>query len=437
MSDADEQTGTLVRPACARSALQSCFEGLTAQGPQEHVIWVPTLHNWVEQVYTDLGHVLPTASGELALLGVREATIVTSRTVPTPARRGKPAGRGPDTDPNRRDVDAVADGVGETTFEPTARDSTRGWKQNVFNDLLFCVWTEGVGPTERQMVEVYVCTVDPSFCEDVNGLPFLLEGHRYQVKKTQHGGHPALRIYTPGAEADHITILRNAGTLMAGGDLRLVFTDVKQAWPPKSAARTDFVRDEQNTTFHMHYSSDDAVIPTAPVLVGDWSSGCTVLRHAPSHARYKAFMKRCYSAKNAGDIPYVVASSAYLKLYDDWVTDEWLKLRKIKQLLARLLPPRVVQQGQLRAHPRERSLSLPSVLTSEFAANILTMADDLDAAANDRAKQAALATAYPGLPVKLARATPDQLRGYAVTLRSSLRQACFRFAGATTSVRSS
>ncbi|HVY46643.1 MAG TPA: CHAP domain-containing protein [Minicystis sp.] len=120
-------------------------------------VQLTTVHNWVELVYRAFGHDLPTGQLDLALLGVREASLAgAAKKVDT---LEKEAGWGD---------------VGEV-------DYTREHKAPAYNDLLFCAYTDKHVKT-RQIVEVFECTVDASPGKHGHlHLPALVEGHLYHA----------------------------------------------------------------------------------------------------------------------------------------------------------------------------------------------------------------------------------------------------------------
>ena len=174
------------------------------------------------------------------------------------------------------------------------------------------VWSEQ-GPTIDQHVEVFRCTIDPGANEsDTAGTPLLLEGYPYKAKPTNHKGVAgALQVYS-GA-APNVRLAREATKT------RNVFTNARDAMIAAHDGNGSrpwlFVADEANTSIHIHWSRDygDAGV------VKNWSTGCTVLAHAPGSPRYATdFRARWEAAPNLQEIPYLVVSSKYVVLYDDW-----------------------------------------------------------------------------------------------------------------------
>jgi hypothetical protein len=131
-----------------------------------------TVHNWVELVYEAFGHKIPTGQLELALLGVREASLAAA------------AG----TAPARDDLEKEAGwgDVNEVSY-------TREHKAPAYNDLLFCAYTDKHVKT-KQIVEAFECTIDASPSKGPLHLPFLQEAELYHCKpgpyhSKQYPGH--------------------------------------------------------------------------------------------------------------------------------------------------------------------------------------------------------------------------------------------------------
>ncbi len=134
------------------------------QGQSAKVVIMPSLHNWVEQVYKAFKQTFPTGANEVALLGVREMSRTAGKTQSedTYSRGSRPAERGAQT--------------------------SKGDKTTTFNDMLFAVWTEST-PEHGTKARVYACTVDPSVdTSDSTGTPYLLEGKAYHTFPGQHKG---------------------------------------------------------------------------------------------------------------------------------------------------------------------------------------------------------------------------------------------------------
>ena len=125
-----------------------------ASGPTTVV--VPTTHNWVELVYEAFGQKLPTGKGELALLGVRGASLA-------------PAAPKTKTPESTLEAEAAAGDYNEVD------DTADAHSAKAYGDLLFCVWTD-TSVHHTQHVDVFECTIDDSRGPGTLRLPFLLEG---------------------------------------------------------------------------------------------------------------------------------------------------------------------------------------------------------------------------------------------------------------------
>lgn len=277
-----------------------------------------SVYNWVELVYQAFGLEVPSDPKKVALLGVRESTFA--------------GAAGADAEAMTKKEKAAGDAVGETDAITGAQDlsavtrdtdrfdrdkkgnliETKAGSKVTFNDLLYMVWTNE-GQALDQHVEVFRCTIDPGFNEDdTTGTPLLLEGYPYKAKPTNHKGTAgALQIYSGSAPT--IRLAREATKS------KNVFTNIQDAMVKGHGFNGDqdwlFCTDEQNNSVHIHWSMDYG----DGGMVRNWSTGCTVLAHAPGSARYKTdFRGRWEAAPNKDEIPYLVVSSKYVVLYDDW-----------------------------------------------------------------------------------------------------------------------
>ena len=303
-------------PAQKGGKTNGSFQG--APDSKKRKVVEHSVYNWVELVYQAFGREVPSGPKKVALLGVRESTFAD--------------GGGADADAMTKKEKAAGNAVGETDaitsvqdLRAVSRDADRferDKKGNVltdkgsstvkFNDMLYMVWTNE-GQSLDQHVEVFRCTIDPGFNEDsTTGTPLLLEGYPYKVKPTNHKGVAgALQIYSGSAPT--IRLAREATKT------RNVFTNVKDAMVKGHEGNGNqpwlFCTDEQNTSVHVHWSMDYG----DDGMVRNWSTGCTVLAHAAASARYKTdFRGRWEAAPNKEEIPYLVVSSKYLVMYDDW-----------------------------------------------------------------------------------------------------------------------
>ncbi len=307
-------TNLVTPPARSGQETNGAFQGApdgNARAVVEH-----SVYNWVELVYQAFGRTVPAGLAHVALLAVRESTFADG------------AGATPE---RMRELEQLAERTATGTTatqdlsapERNADRFTRdddgvaqsGSKDNStvrFNDLLYMVWTNE-GQELDQQVEVFRCTIDPGFNESsTTGTPLLLEGYPYKAKPTNHKGDPgALQVYS--GTAPTVRLAREATKT------RNVFTNIEDATIRGHDKNGDqnwlFCTDEQNTTIHIHWSMDygDAG------RVKNWSTGCTVLAHAPGSDRYKKdFRERWEAAPNREEIPFLVVSSKYIVLYDDW-----------------------------------------------------------------------------------------------------------------------
>jgi uncharacterized Zn-binding protein involved in type VI secretion len=309
-----------------------------------------TVHNWVETVYGAFGQVMPTGATELAILGVREASLSGKGTV--------------------EDLEAAA-GKGQTDKETTtrlARDDNfaddPGW-----NDLLFLAFTDST-PAKAQHVEVFECTIDAgALGKDATGVPILLEGRLYRGYPGDHipsrypGDKVCLHLYTgtPGKMAMAREATRKYRT----------FEYVESA--KVAATNWLFCSVEDNASFHMHFGADYNT-------VGRWSEGCTVLHHpyywrdengnnvANPKSRYARFVELINAAANKKQIPYLVVSSQYLRSYAEWA------LRIDKQPDEATKNESVILKDKLRTPPGMTGRYLPSFMQTAFARGVLELA---------------------------------------------------------------
>lgn len=423
----DPTCGPRLAPACYNSETTPLYDSFFLSDVKEEQldIVVPTVHNWVERVYQAFGYTLPTGADEIALLAVREAGIHTTKKKKT--KKGEAS-----ISPAEAEEDAVQDGVGDTRLDPTTREADMKAHTTVYDDLLFCVWTTK-GPTRVQMAEVFRCTVDAGKRDkDALAMAIQCEGHLYQCQPGYHAkrkGHVALWVTSPPSTSD-VLLARIAR------DYRRTFIDVSDAWIPGNGSmhgRWEFcVTNKNNTTIHVHWASEAAQVGTN--AKSPWSTGCTALNHGFDSARYLLFKDRFNSAANKLKIPYLVVSSKYIRLYDEWL-EALNGVRKMS--FASLIPENlremgaVIRTGGLVPCPSFTSGYLPSYMTEGFAKAVVAMADELVDAANtdpDGAtkKRAALVKKYPHCGVNLATASSAELERLAGVLRGSLAQASLR-----------
>jgi uncharacterized Zn-binding protein involved in type VI secretion len=172
--------------APAPSATSSGGVGLSipaATGPTQVVL--PTAHNWVELVYEAFGQHLPTGPKELALLGVRGASLAPA--VPTAK-----------TPEGSLEVEAARGELADVAFTTGAHVAT------AYSDLLFCVWTDA-SVHHTQHVDVFECSIDASPGQGELHLPFLLEGKLFHAEPASVPHYPgsdvALRVFEGKHEA--------------------------------------------------------------------------------------------------------------------------------------------------------------------------------------------------------------------------------------------
>jgi uncharacterized Zn-binding protein involved in type VI secretion len=315
-------------------------------------ITMSTVHNWVDLVYQAFGFSIPTGATELALLGVREASL---------------AGKG---DLDALEADAGAGKTDKVAFTSEARAASLAKAPTTWNDLLFCVYTDSdVKKTQR--VEVFECTIDAGEAESPIGLPITLEGKLY-------GGYPGDHISSryPGND---ICLHLFSG---ARGKMELArewsktsrsFNAIEQAKTPSTHWK--FADDEDNASIHMHFGLELG-------QVGNWSTGCTVLHHHyfvtgkdgkkhpdPKATRYKRFMELFNGAANKKNIPYLVVSSKYVKLYPDWV-------RARDAAPGEPATPKTVIWKDRLEHPEGMTGLVPSFMTKAFADAVLALAKE-------------------------------------------------------------
>ncbi len=188
---------------------------LKAAGPT-HVV-LPTTHNWVELVYEAFGHHLPTGPKQLALLGVRGASLAPA--VPT--------AKSPE---DTLEAEAAAGELTDVEF------TTRAHVATAYGDLLFCVWTDA-SVHHTVFVEVFECTIDDSPGQGPLHLPFLLEGKLFHAEPGPFGkGYPGddvtLHVFAgahepvppeqPSAEAVIALAMTQRGTTEEPPDSNLV-----------------------------------------------------------------------------------------------------------------------------------------------------------------------------------------------------------------------
>jgi uncharacterized Zn-binding protein involved in type VI secretion len=149
-----------------------------ATGPTQVVL--PTTHNWVELVYEAFGQHIPTSPKDLALLGVRGASLAPAVATAKPPEASLEA-------------EAAAGKLADVDF------TTHAHVANAYSDLLFCIWTD-TSVHHAQHVDVFECTIDASPGQGTLHLPFLLEGKLFHAEpgpfdKSYPGSDVALHVF--------------------------------------------------------------------------------------------------------------------------------------------------------------------------------------------------------------------------------------------------
>jgi hypothetical protein len=334
-----------------------------------------TVHNWVELVYRAFGFDLPTAATELAILGVREASLQGKPTTATNPKTKKTT----TTSETNVDVLEAGEGSGDSDVQETrtARSEDLNTSPTAWGDLLFVTYTSST-PAAEQGVEVFECTIDAGFAEnDANGLPITLEGKLYAGCDTPgtHGAYAGSHIcmhlfdYSYGKEGK-ISLARDATKHYRTLD------DIASAKvnPTATATRWLFCHQEDNSSIHMHFGGEGA-------LVHNWSSGCTVLHHHyfvvgsktavdPKATRYKRFKDLFNGASNHLKIPYLVVSSKYVRSYEEWV--KYLDTQPDDASK----PESVIMKDQLKSPEGYAGEYLPSFMTEAFVTAVKALAAD-------------------------------------------------------------
>ncbi len=358
---ADSHEAHIVRPTTPNATVQ-----------------ITTVHNWVELVFKACGQTMPTGATEIAILGVREASL---------------SGKG--------GVDALeaAAAAGQTDKETTTREqrdatfssSTASKDATTWNDLLFVAFTTST-PDHAQHVEVFECTIDAGDIESSLGMPITLEGKLY-------GGQPGDHIpsrYPGNNICLHLFTGAYGKMALARECTRSHRTFETIASAENAATGWLFASVEDNASIHMHFGSEYG-------NVGNWSTGCTVLHHHlwvknanganvpdPKATRYKRFMELYRGAANKKNIPYLVVSSAYVRSYPEWV-------RLVDQTPDEIAKAEsVIMKDKLVAAPGAAGRYLPSFVTEKFA-------KDVDALAS----------------------SPSTSKAHAANLRASMEQVTF------------
>ena len=317
-------------------------------------VTLATVHNWEELIFRAFGQTMPTAATEIAILGVREASL---------------SGKNKET---TEQLEAAA-GAGKTdkvTFTTEARDANFA-HATTWNDLLFIAYTDST-PARAQHVEVFECTIDAGAVESEFGTPVTLEGKLYSGRP---GSHISSRY--PGSDiALHLFSGTEGKMALARECTKSARTFSVIASAKNTATNWRFVSTEDNGSIHMHFGGEGGT-------VGSWSTGCTVLHHHlfiknkagarvqdAAATRYKRFMELYRGASNKTKIPYLVVSSEYIRNYAEWARLIGEKPDQGSK------PESVIMKDKLRAAPGQEGRYLPSFMKTDFATAVNTLAAD-------------------------------------------------------------
>jgi uncharacterized Zn-binding protein involved in type VI secretion len=253
-----------------------------------------TVYNWVQAVYRAFRVKFPKASWKIAILGVREASMLTgagaSESAVARAERlaaqGKTSAKGGSRKTKQTRVRRK-----QSVYSPETR----------FDDTLYVVWTP-TRPNKKQKVEVFECTIDPQVTENPNGQPYLLEGREYEVRHTMHKDYK----YGPNAHAFRV---------LDKGKPTITLLRTKQLRYVNSADDTTGIHNYEDAGINIHFWGSGSY--GVGDEVGAYSSGCTVLRHGLASKRYQRFAQITLKCHDPG--PYLVVSSKYVRLYHEWV----------------------------------------------------------------------------------------------------------------------
>lgn len=318
-------------------------------------VQLTTLHNWMELVYQAFGFKMPTGPKQLALLGVREASI---RGIGESEAKKSAA-------LEEKADDGDLDDVEFTRTERTAEVTKGGPTETKWDDLIFAAWTD-TDAAKTQHVDVYQCTIDASLPGNKLGIPHLLEGKLYKGYPGFHqpskykGNDIALHIYS---SKKGLVVLAREGT----NTLRIFKTIAST-----NTSGGKFIREESNDTIHMHAGSDTSGTwgyKKGGKQTWAWSEGCTVLRHKLASPRYQHFRSTFNAAPNKQEIPYIVVSSDYVRSYGEWVKEVDKNPGTVPG------PKTVILEDQLRSPNGKPGKYLPSIFTTEFANAVLAKGD--------------------------------------------------------------
>lgn len=300
-----------------------------------------TPYNWVELVFKAFGRDLPTKPKEVALLVIREAKL---------GGRGEASGR---------EKSAAA---GETSTTAIARAGATS--KVAFDDLLYLVWTEN-DAGRKQCVEVFRCTADPGTRGVARGTAMQIEGNFYSCTPVAH----CAKKYGSAISALRIRNMSNKVMIRIARDARRrynVYTNVESA---QVEPGWRFCGDERHDSVgvNMHFGGAGSASTEETRMVAGWSIGCTTLAWGKNSKRYKTdFLKRCTSAPNKNDIPYLVVSSKYIKTFDIWRTE---------RSGGNARPQDIIKESGLEKMPGGIAGYVPSIATKGFCEQVLALAN--------------------------------------------------------------
>jgi uncharacterized Zn-binding protein involved in type VI secretion len=315
-------------------------------------VTLTTVHNWAELIFRAFNQTMPTAATEIAILGVREASLSGKGTV---------------------DQLETAAGEGKTdkvTFTTEARDANFA-HATTWNDLLFIAYTDST-PAKAQHVEVFECTIDAGSVESSLGTPVTLEGKLYSG---QPGSHISSRY--PGSDVALHLFSDTAGKMALARECTKSARTFSAIASAKNAATNwRFASVEDNSSIHMHFGAEAG-------NVGTWSTGCTVLHHHlfiktksgarvqdAAATRYKRFMELYRGAANKKKIPYLVVSSEYIRGYAEWARLVGEKPEEGSK------PASVIMKDKLRSATGMDGRYLASFIKTSFANEVNALAAD-------------------------------------------------------------
>jgi hypothetical protein len=292
-----------------------------------------TINNWAQRVYEAFGLRFPEATGEIALLGMRESS------------RGSK----------------------EEEFVRETRNSSMHTDPTTYNDILFCVGTEN-SLEQSSFADVFPCSLDAGDHEistvgiaiQCEGIPYRCRPGTHKPKKYKGPEGTVLHVSNNGDDAS-ITLAREAQfayrTFESVGSALVMPSD--RVKPDLKTKRWEFCAENQGDVgIHIHFASEAAT-------VGNWSTGCTALKAPYKSERYEAFRSRFESSKNRNSIPYLVVSSEYVLLPNEW------SAAILNGSFIYDDPRVVIRWNQLRKCPVSQGRYLSALARSEFSESVL------------------------------------------------------------------